>query len=1107
MGRIYVLCVATFLIFACHAEAANLLSNNGFETGNFTSWTRQYTPIESGSLLTATGARSGAYGLWIYTAGSSSVAEAFSYIHQDIQASPGETITASAYIRTPAGPEWAPNSYACVRVVFLSSSKTAISSYDSPHLTTGNTPYGSPYTVTTPAAPAGTAYVRFMCYLYEPAGDTRQSVANFDDCSLEKSSVPVPQLSVTPVSLGFGNDLGTLTFNISNTGDGTLSWTITKNSDWIGVSAASGTTTTETDTITVTVDRTGLKLPDYNGTITVTSNSGTQTVDAFMETAPVTVVPAQPSIVTTNGYQLMVQKRLPGGNLDIARPYIIKGAAWAPTSIGTLNDVTSRRNEFGNWYRLDIQLLKEMNANTVYVFLDFGTSPALLNTAKAVLDYCYQNGIMVVMTVDEDGSDNTANITSAVNAFKDHPAILMWALGNEWNLWRPDRPLYYARYTTLAAAANAMQANALQVKSLDTNHPVASILGEINYPTQGDVNNIVNNVCTAVDVWGANIYRGPEFYALFTEWKGMSAKPLFLSEFGTDAFHSTSWWPVVGSEDQAMQNGYVNTLWLDLAQELSANDSSKVCLGGTVFEWNDEWWKTPGGSPSAHDPDGYYTDWNPIAHPDSFANEEWFGIVSVRRERRPAYYTLQNHFSYVLRLTIPVRNKESYSSAAVCETILDYIRAGIADDLAQSTIYSYGHFYNLPENGALAEMDAKGVDAALGHYDPYDTTDPNGGGDPFKGYNYSVDTYDSSDPYAFRNYLRDICHWIDYPVATTYMGSTLVSKPNTPAAVPLYGNYDHWVVINGFSSSQDPLPLPGTNPWYTPDFVVNGFWVTDPAVSGLGYNVYVTSAECEKTYFKAMTTGDIYNGKFVQIAEPPRVKSKAMVKIYGPVKDLANLEFVGVGPVPEPASGRTPLVAMPSRSNSSQIKEIPSFLRKKSWRDLVDPHLLTDSEAISAFEGTRMGKALLVKRPDAVNSDYYLVPFGKYEHGVFLVSAVIILDARDGYFKETSWTGDPEKLLEVEKNRALSLVMSNVLKDIIKELKSVPLKPVKTYASRRNKIIMKYPAFLRDMRNARAELIWTAGAYSPSPYKPYWQVTAARRVWCVTQEEKVLNVR
>ena len=48
-----------------------------------------------------------------------------------------------------------------------------------------------------------------------------------------------------------------------------------------------------------------------------------------------------------------------------------------------------------------------------------------------------------------------------------------------------------------------MQANACLVKSLDADHPVASILGEINVPSLAEVYNIVSHSCTAVDVWGA----------------------------------------------------------------------------------------------------------------------------------------------------------------------------------------------------------------------------------------------------------------------------------------------------------------------------------------------------------------------------------------------------------------------------------------------------------------------------------------------------------------------------------------------------------------------------------------------------------------------------
>ena len=144
------------------AQATNLLTNGDFETGNLDSWSTDWTPIESGALCSTTAARGSGYGLWIYTDDGSSE-EAFSSIYQDIQAAAGDIATASAYIRTPPPGQWVDwvaGSYACVTVSFLSAGGAILASYDSPHLTTGNTPYGTPYTVTTPPSPSGTASVR-----------------------------------------------------------------------------------------------------------------------------------------------------------------------------------------------------------------------------------------------------------------------------------------------------------------------------------------------------------------------------------------------------------------------------------------------------------------------------------------------------------------------------------------------------------------------------------------------------------------------------------------------------------------------------------------------------------------------------------------------------------------------------------------------------------------------------------------------------------------------------------------------------------------------------------------------------------------------------------
>lgn len=93
---------------------------------------------------------------------------------------------------------------------------------------------------------------------------------------------PEPQLSITPCSLDFGSKATSFTFNVTNTGEGTLEWVVTDDQDWITVSPTSGSTTSEADVITVTVDRIGLASGSYSGTVNITSNAGNQDISISM---------------------------------------------------------------------------------------------------------------------------------------------------------------------------------------------------------------------------------------------------------------------------------------------------------------------------------------------------------------------------------------------------------------------------------------------------------------------------------------------------------------------------------------------------------------------------------------------------------------------------------------------------------------------------------------------------------------------------------------------------------------------------------------------------------------------------------------------------------
>lgn len=127
------------------------------------------------------------------------------------------------------------------------------------------------------------------------AGEAHHRVNHKKGRSLE----PLPSSSESVSSLSFtaaegGANPQSQTFTISNTGGGTLSWSITDDAGWLSVNPTSGTTTTETDTITVSVDITGLSANTYTATITISTPGAIETSQQI----PVTLymLPPAPTI-------------------------------------------------------------------------------------------------------------------------------------------------------------------------------------------------------------------------------------------------------------------------------------------------------------------------------------------------------------------------------------------------------------------------------------------------------------------------------------------------------------------------------------------------------------------------------------------------------------------------------------------------------------------------------------------------------------------------------------------------------------------------------------------------------------------------------------------
>ena len=418
---------------------------------------------------------------------------------------------------------------------------------------------------------------------------------------------------------------------------------------------------------------------------------------------------------------------------------------------------------------------------------------------------------------------------------------------------------------------------------------------------------------------------------------------------------------------------------------------------------------------------------------------------------------------WLLHMKVPyyTKTQDYYSGAASCQVVLNYIRDGLADPLAQDEIYSYGHPYNYSENASIQEMDPSAIQYALGHFDPYDISDPTGHGDMYRAYNFDVDVFESTE---FNKYLRDIVHWMAYPVTIDkwWLDGALTAHPNVPVAVPSGGKYGHWIIVNGASASQNPVPDPHTNPWYTPDFTVYGLWLTDPAADGIGKDIYVTAQAAQSTYLLPLVSTDRYNGKYLHVAEPPEVASEADVSVAQPNINGQTLKLINM------INGANTGDA--SAAINLKKGQVPAGF---DWTKIIDQAVLTDADCKNAFDGSQAMAFIKIRRADKDNSFYYLIPFAKCIDGQFLTYAAITIDSVTGSFEEASWVQTPTRFIQIGKKQAGALALS------------------------------KYPDL--SGQKLSLELIWQPGDISSSPFYPYWKISSGNRVYFVTQKGEILS--
>ena len=244
------------------------------------------------------------------------------------------------------------------------------------------------------------------------------------------------------------------------------------------------------------------------------------------------------------------------------KPFYIKGAGLELGSIKSLADYGG--NAFRTWR------------------VENGEKSGL-----EILDEAHKHGLMVCMGLDVarerhgfDYSDKKAvaeqlaAMERDVLALKDHPALLMWGIGNELNL-RHINPKVW----------NAVNDMSKMIHRLDPNHPTTTMLAG----AEPDVIKLVVSRCPDLDLLSFQLYGE------------IDQLPDFLSQSGFTGAYTVSEWGATGHWESPCT---------DWDRPFEANSSVKAdcyqqryidfiaadrrqCLGSFVFLWGQKQERTP----------------------------------------------------------------------------------------------------------------------------------------------------------------------------------------------------------------------------------------------------------------------------------------------------------------------------------------------------------------------------------------------------------------------------------------------------------------------------------------------------------------------------------
>jgi hypothetical protein len=233
-------------------------------------------------------------------------------------------------------------------------------------------------------------------------------------------------------------------------------------------------------------------------------------------------------------------------------PYFIKGAGI-----------------FGN-----MQRLKECGGNSIRLWTT--------DNAEEILEHAHIMGLSVTLGIslnaerfgfdynnEELVKQQFEDVKRQVLKYKDYPALLMWGIGNEIELFAKN-----------PKAFDAINEIAAWIKEVDPNHPVTTMIASVHeYPFKELIKR-----CTSLDLLAVNAFKDIQWTAHKLKLYGWYG-PYIISEWGPDGYWETD---LTKWKAFVEPNSTQKALQYKERYEKYILGEYKKCLGSYVFLWGDK---------------------------------------------------------------------------------------------------------------------------------------------------------------------------------------------------------------------------------------------------------------------------------------------------------------------------------------------------------------------------------------------------------------------------------------------------------------------------------------------------------------------------------------